>query len=452
MNLILLAIALFASFSGSAGAAALREGEQRIPGTNVSLRAPEGFELSESFAGFYQASTGASLLVVEVEAGFDEVAVGWEDSAALAEQGMTLLASESMPLDSNPGLLCKVAQDAGTIQVTKWVWIFGTDQHSVLVVGNCPDEFVDSSLSSIREGVLSAIWNPAEETPPKQETAFTIGYAGEFQARPSGAQLIYSIDGEIDETGQQPIFLAGPSSAPASGDLASFSDQRLRATAFHSNFEVQSAKPIEIDGLSGWEIRASAVDERGDLPKSIYQVVLFEGKSYWLLQGLVSAGMSDKYVPEFVKMAQSFRRKLDLLSSQSGLVSISVPTSWSMRSGLAEDVEIQAGHPVADCYLIIGSAPKDAFPDGFDQYADLIVSDFENTDDEQGQGETTVDGMRTLLREYVVSEGDLKIAYFIAIVDGRLANHALIFWSLANEQEIARPEFRRILSTFRENE
>jgi len=42
---------------------------------------------------------------------------------------------------------------------------------------------------------------------------------------------------------------------------------------------------------------------------NIYQVILFDESSYFLMQGLVGAELRDEYLPEFKEMARSFKQK-----------------------------------------------------------------------------------------------------------------------------------------------
>ena len=53
---------------------------------------------------------------------------------------------------------------------------------------------------------------------------------------------------------------------------------------------------------------ADAEDEESGRPLVLYQVILYEGRTYLLVQGLVGAGLGDEYLPEFKAMAQSLKR------------------------------------------------------------------------------------------------------------------------------------------------
>jgi hypothetical protein len=41
----------------------------------------------------------------------------------------------------------------------------------------------------------------------------------------------------------------------------------------------------------------------------IYQAILFDGRDYYLMQGLVSRERAPQHLPSFKEMAKSFRRR-----------------------------------------------------------------------------------------------------------------------------------------------
>ena len=63
-----------------------------------------------------------------------------------------------------------------------------------------------------------------------------------------------------------------------------------------------------------------------------------------------------------------------------------------------------------------------------------------------------MDGRRTLLTEYVEGDVGEELTYFVAVVDGTEGDYLMMIWCPTAVQDNVRPEFRRILSTFRELE
>jgi hypothetical protein len=66
---------------------------------------------------------------------------------------------------------------------------------------------------------------------------------------------------------------------------------------------------VTVDNLSGYEIFAKGSDTESGNSLVVYQMVLYEDQSYYIMQGLVSTKLAQTYLPVFKEMARSFRRK-----------------------------------------------------------------------------------------------------------------------------------------------
>jgi hypothetical protein len=67
---------------------------------------------------------------------------------------------------------------------------------------------------------------------------------------------------------------------------------------------------VTIAGLPGNEIVAEAKWKVSpNEAVIIYQVLLLDGKNYFLMQGFASRGEQEKYLAIFARIAQSFRKK-----------------------------------------------------------------------------------------------------------------------------------------------
>ena len=123
--------------------------------------------------------------------------------------------------------------------------------------------------------------------------------------------LMYTKDGVIPaESPEDPLFIATPSFSQALiTDKRQFSVQRLFQTAHTKISSVTATNAITIDGLDGYEFVADAEDADSGTPLVVYQVVLFDDKTYILIQGLVGAKVRAEYLPEFKAMARSLTRQ-----------------------------------------------------------------------------------------------------------------------------------------------
>jgi hypothetical protein len=142
-----LALSLSMLAAGEASAQSVR-----VPGTEVSLTPPPGFQLAQRFSGFERPDAGASIVVTEMAAPVDQVAAGWTPQAA-AQQGMTITASEDVIIAGTRARLFNVSQTASGTQFRRWILLMGDRTKTVLVTASVPRQFSDDSL--IRSGVRS---------------------------------------------------------------------------------------------------------------------------------------------------------------------------------------------------------------------------------------------------------------------------------------------------------
>ena len=94
-------------------------------------------------------------------------------------------------------------------------------------------------------------------------------------------------------------------------DRKQFSENRLAQTAQIENLSIETSKEISINGLSGYEIIAKASDRDTNIPLVVYQVILFDKESYYIIQGLVGENLKAEYLDDFQTMARSFKRKIE---------------------------------------------------------------------------------------------------------------------------------------------
>jgi hypothetical protein len=123
--------------------------------------------------------------------------------------------------------------------------------------------------------------------------------------------LLYTKDGMVPATNpNDPILVVSQAiSTVVVIDPKDYSQKRLALTKQAKNIEIISTDPITIGGLQGYEIVANAVDAATNKPIVVYQVMLFEGQTYYIIQGLADSNAKSKYLPEFKKIATSFRKK-----------------------------------------------------------------------------------------------------------------------------------------------
>ena len=305
--LTLLALCLVAPVPANTGA--------RMPvtvsGTRVRLIPPPGFTPSSQFPGFGQAATRSSIMVTEIPGPYQQVSAGFSMPAEMAKRGMAMLGKQHVTISGHKGLLVRVKQVAGAETFLKWMLVAGDERETLMVVAAFPAEREKALSSALRASVLSTTWSRGNPVPPTEGLNYSVGEAGGLKrTRRLGNSLLYSRAGVFPSTNvDEPVFVVAPSiSGVEIPDREAFSRTRVQSTASVTDVAVSEVSAITVDGLPGYELTARGKDAKSGQTMVIYQTILFEGKTYYILQGLVSARSSTRFLPAFRQMARSFRR------------------------------------------------------------------------------------------------------------------------------------------------
>ncbi len=393
---------------------------------------------------------------MEMAAPFDEMAEGFADKAALKAQGMVVTDRVPMAQGTYPGLLYQANQKTMGTEVRKWVWAFGNETKCVMVLGVCPRELVDTHFRELGDAVRSAAWEPDLVLDLANEFGFHLEDTGGLVAvAGAGKALSYSSDDKPDKDGDEgkPIFIVAPSMQPVLTTPEKYSQRRLRLTAGHKKVVPGELTEITVAGLMGFECVATSIHRHTAEPSFIYQVMLFEGGSYWIMTGIAREKDRDRYLPIFKRMARSFQRDHETVVSENGIISVELPASWAMRSGLAEDTELQAGNPVANLYLIVLSTAKNTFQNDytFKDYALEMREAFAEGAHYRGEAATAqINGLETSQILLGLVDDGLPTTYLHVTVQGANHYHEVIMWCVEKNKPHAMPAFRRILNSFRE--
>lgn len=283
-----------------------------ITGTKVSLVKPEGFIESTNFPGFQQNTTGTTIVVTEFPGAYTDIASGFTPET-LKPRGMNFISKEQISVDNYKGFLVRFTQNANGQDYGKLGVIFGDDKESVFVIASFPIESEKDLLATLKDSLLNAKWDRKKEVDPFADLSFSVDGNGPLKfAKRLQSTLLYSQDGKFPVEVETPIFIIGKSVSDfpeGFSDYKAFSESRLNQTAENKNIAIESGEAIAIDNLKGYEIVASGNDSASNAPVVIYQVLLFDEKNYFVMQGLAGVKAKDKFLPEFKKIARSFKKK-----------------------------------------------------------------------------------------------------------------------------------------------
>lgn len=283
-----------------------------VKGTKINLLKPEGFIESTNFPGFQQNTTGATIVVTEFPGPYTDIASGFTQEN-LKPRGMNLISKENISVDSYKGFLVKFTQNANGQDYGKLGLIFGDDKESIFIVASFPIELEKDLSNLLKDSLTSAKWDRKKEVDPFADLSFAVESGGELKfAKRLQSSLLYSKGGKFPVDVETPIFVIGKSVSDfptETTDYKALAESRLNQSVENKNIVIESGEAITIDNLKGYEIVASGNDSASNAPLAIYQVLLFDEKNYFIMQGLTGVKFKDASLTEFKKMARSFKKK-----------------------------------------------------------------------------------------------------------------------------------------------
>lgn len=440
---------LFASFPGGQLSAKSARASTLVPGTQVSIEVPEGFATAVAFAGFQHLDSLSKIMVSSIPVPYARVSTSFQDPVALKQQGMTLLSSEKRSQQDKPGLFIHVYQVAQGLPVEKWIWVFGSEDETVLVSGICLEDALEEMADIVRDAVLTASWDPSGLGAPLAGLWFTLEHTEPLLPVSRMANtLTFSEDGKPDpELTGKALFMMGPAVAQMhTPDIDAFALSRVEVSGIQGA-KVSSRGEIETDGLDGIELSGECLV--GGEPSAFYQAILREGSSYWIAQGFVRKNQSERFLPIFRKATRSLKRDRIQIVSTDRSTQVTVPGSW-VPLEMNEGASIQVGHTIADCYVMVLSELKSSL-EGM-TVADYAVSTRENligSGDAVVSRDLVIHGQKALQAAFPATAADDAI-YVHTVIDGTQHFHQIVAWMMKEPFTVQRRILDEVIESFRE--
>lgn len=293
------------------GASQAQLPRQTVPGTRVSLVPPSDFSPTTLLAGFMHDSVAASIMVTEFEGSFAELMSGFTNTAELAKRGMELLDQQEAKGFSRNGCLLFLKHTIQAGEYRKWIFIFGDEKESVVMVATFRKDVERDLSDKMKASLLTARWDRDLKVVPSASFGFAVTEIEPLKLTKTLINLIiYTKSGVLpNKSLDEPLFVVGRAiSNVAIADQEQFAKLRLSQTVTIRNIEIERLNSVTVDKLTGYEVFAKAIDTESLSPMVIYQLVLYEDSSYYLMQGLVSSKHRSTFLPVFERMAKSFRR------------------------------------------------------------------------------------------------------------------------------------------------
>ena len=287
----------------------LSDQHQDIKGTKVSLIPPKGFIDGVNFLGLQQSESGSSIMVLDIPGPYSETSKAMTKESLLSK-GIEVKKIENLTINGLPAVFVTGIQNAyGTIY-TKYILAFGTEQETIMLNGVFPENLKKIG-DEIKKSMLTVFYDEKKKPDPFASIDYSIDVSGtklKF-ANSMSNMLSFTVDGQSPtaSTDKTDLITGKSYSQITQEDKKLFAINRLKQLPIEIE-KIEYVEEITIDGISGYEIFAKAKGEEAGKTETIYQVILFSGKMYYIFLGTTN-DKTDNSIDDIKKAILTFKRK-----------------------------------------------------------------------------------------------------------------------------------------------
>lgn len=286
---------------------------QQAPNSRIALQLPKSFKPSDRFSGFIDDNSSASVVIIELPSdAYEQVKRLGDNPDALAAQGVTDIRQGALSGRKDEHVYLTGLQRTALVDYAKFILIFREGGLVAMITANVPEAALKSR--AITEKQIEAVLASARVRGRTKAgpALFELGYLGNFEGDLSllGNTKGYRLKGEAEGGDKlRPFFLV----APSLHKLPVASPEETARKAFGSieqfrGAEIGELRKVKLAGAEAVEIVGEAADAKTGEAAGLYQVLIpAKGGGYFRLVGISPKAELEKYLPEFRKMAESFR-------------------------------------------------------------------------------------------------------------------------------------------------
>jgi hypothetical protein len=231
----------------------------RVPGTQIELVPPAGFEVRAAFPGFIRLDIAGSVMAIEFPQSY--AAMVDDVMARSKTPGVKLLSTEHPRVSGQEATLLHVQVPFDqTSDMAKWMLVFGDGSHTGTVTATFRANVSQATDDAIRKSVLSAHWSDAAPLSALEGLQFRITESARLKISHRIANGIFLVaPGRWGRTNPADPILgvtAGVLIEPVA-DADAFSKAQLERRSF-TEVEILNGAKIEVGKLPGFELTARA--------------------------------------------------------------------------------------------------------------------------------------------------------------------------------------------------
>jgi hypothetical protein len=260
---------------------------------------PQGFipVSQEDGNGFIDTVSGSTIILSEIPFGFKDF-IPALDTEQLKAARLKLISKEPLTYHQKEGFFLTMEEEKGFKQVL----MFGNQEITVVLEGNVPYN-APQLILPVKEALFSLAPTYSSEVIPyainTTDTEFILAEQVDFKQ-------IYTTDGLYpSESADKRVFVADIYTKDLStyNKMIELNNALSQLPLLEYQVDDNLFDAISINGLSGYEVVVSGVDEEGEKVK-VYIVMLFLNSSIYQMYGITTE--EDK-IRDFRKLAYSFQ-------------------------------------------------------------------------------------------------------------------------------------------------
>jgi hypothetical protein len=312
MSGVFLSFALLVLTGCSKTQEAQKPAAETLAGTRIALTPPPGFTPATQFSGYQLESLGASIMINEIPGPFAEISAAFSNPSELSKKGMSLVEKQEVKSNGRDGLLVKTGQSANGVEYLKWHLVIGDEKETVIITATFPKQSEDKLSEPMKASLLTAVWDRNKAVSPTEGVNYTVDEIGDLKVvRKVSNSLVFTKNGIFpSKDPAEPLFVVAQSiSKTAIPDNEQYAKARVLQISQVKEVEIEKTGQITVDNLEGYEIEAKGKDSKSGQPTVVYQVMLFEEQSYYLMQGLAGEQNRQPSLEAFKAMARTFKRR-----------------------------------------------------------------------------------------------------------------------------------------------
>lgn len=284
------------------------------PGSAVGIAPPPGMKPSAGFAGFEDATTGASIIMSDLPPeAFDQILPTFTPEG-LAGSGLQAAGpAADWPVKNGKARILRGKQPAHGLVFRKWILLARGPASTAMLSIQAPETTAKTLPDSAIETALKtvALRQPPSLDEQLSSLPFRFGdLAGFRPVRVMSGTALMLTEGPQDSVAgaSQPVIVANTgagASNPAAKDRTAFSRSMLGAVAGASDMLTDKEQTFEIGGVPWSRIEGKAVYRATGEAIYVVQFIRFAADRYVRMVGVSRTVDQERYADRFRRLAES---------------------------------------------------------------------------------------------------------------------------------------------------